>query len=119
MPRFHHVNLGVPIDGLDAESDWLVEVLGYQRLDPGGELAAMGACWFETEDGSQVHLSRDPEHRAAARAHVAVVYDDLGPVERALAERGDEFGVSEREELKVLFCQDPAGNRWELRQHAS
>jgi catechol 2,3-dioxygenase-like lactoylglutathione lyase family enzyme len=119
MPRFHHVNLGVPVDGIDDESTWLVDILGYQRLDPGGDLAAMGACWFETEDGSQVHLSRDPEHRPAARAHVALEFDDLGPVERRLTEQGRQFSVSDRPEMKVLFCQDPAGNRWELRQHAS
>jgi catechol 2,3-dioxygenase-like lactoylglutathione lyase family enzyme len=117
MPHFHHVNLGVPVDGLDAESEWLVDVLGYQRVDPGAELAAMGACWLEIEDGTQVHLSRDPDHQPAARAHTAVQFDDLGPVERELTARGHEFSVTDRGALKVLFCQDPAGNRWELRQN--
>ena len=119
VPRFHHVNLGVPVDGIERESDWLVDVLGYRRLDAGPELAAMGACWFEAEDGSQVHLSGDAEHRPAARAHVAVVFDDLDPVRHRMEGRGDDFTVSELTDIKVLFCRDPAGNRWELRQHPS
>jgi catechol 2,3-dioxygenase-like lactoylglutathione lyase family enzyme len=119
MPRFHHVNLGVPVDGVAEEGAWLVDVLGYRRLDPGEELAAMGACWYEADDGSQVHLSGDEEHRPAARAHVAVLFDDLDPVRRRMTDRGERFTLSERDDLTVLFCRDPAGNRWELRQQAS
>jgi len=119
VPRFHHVNLGVPVDGIEQETDWLVDVLGYRRLDAGPELAAMGACWFEADDGSQVHLSGDAEHRAAARAHVAVVFDDLDPVCRRIEGRGDDFTMSEGTGIRVLLCRDPAGNRWELRQHQS
>jgi hypothetical protein len=55
MVAFHHVNVGVPVDGLDAESRSLTEVLGY--------------C----------NSFRHPGFP------------------------------------KALFCQDPAGNRWELR----
>ena len=115
MPRHHHVNLAVPTGGLDDEGEFLVSVLGYRRIDPGPDLVARGANWFEGEDGGQVHLSVDPEHRPAARAHVAVeVGDDAAAIEARLAAAGTAFDVFDRD-IHVLLCRDPAGNRWELR----
>jgi len=113
MVLFHHVNLGVPPGGIDAEGDWLTVVLGYRKLDAPSEFPT--ACWFECDDGTQVHLSQDPDHRPAARAHVALVIDDLGTVRGRLDDRAHPYDVTERPELTVLFCADPAGNRWELR----
>ncbi len=84
MARLHHVNLGIPVGGTDAEAGFLVDLLGYKRVEPPAELASV-AKWFEYEDGTQIHLSEDPEHRPAARAHVAVeLGDELGALERAL-----------------------------------
>jgi hypothetical protein len=78
------------------------------------------ARWFESEDGKQIHLSEDPDHRSAARAHVAVELGDaLVDLERKLVERGYEFQSIEREHRRTLLCLDPAGNRWELRGTAS
>jgi catechol 2,3-dioxygenase-like lactoylglutathione lyase family enzyme len=118
VARFHHVNLGVPVDGLEDESRWLVEVLEYRSLDPGPERAARGASWFVADDGTQVHLSLDEDHRPAAKAHVAVEIDDLEPVRQRIEGRGERYRVAEQAELTVLNCTDPAGNRWELRQPA-
>jgi len=119
MARFHHVNLGVPPGGVEDMAGFLVDVLGYRRLAPDPELLAANIKpnWFETDDGSQVHLSEDPEHRPAARAHVAIVLgDQLDAVAGRLEARGvpikvnDGFGG-----IRVAICNDPAGNRWELR----
>ena len=117
MVNFHHVNLGVPVDGLDAEAGFLIDVLGYQRVKVDRELQQMGVNWFEADDGSQIHLSPDPDHRPAARAHVAVSFGAALPdVELRLKEGAIEFESSHRPGFPaVLFCQDPAGNRWELR----
>ena len=90
-------------------------MLGYQPLDAGPELTARGACWFEGEDGAQIHLSQDPEHRAAARAHVAVAIDDLEAMRQRLDQHGVDYTAFELTDVNVLFCVDPAGNRWELR----
>ena len=90
MPTFHHVNLGVPTGGLEAESSWLVDVLGFKRLDPGADLAARGATWFEGDDGGQIHLSVDPDHRAPDRAHVAF---ELGPLLRRQSPELDDLHV--------------------------
>jgi catechol 2,3-dioxygenase-like lactoylglutathione lyase family enzyme len=117
MIAFHHVNLGVPEDGLDAEAWFLEDVLGYKRMQVSGELAKMGVNWFEASDGSQIHLSLDPDHRPAARAHVAVAFGpELADVERRLKEADIEFDSGQRPGFpRVVNCRDPAGNRWELR----
>ena len=75
-----------------------------------------GRGWYETDDGTQVHLSPDPDHRPAARAHTALeIGDQLELVATRLRDAGVQFGDNEFDGRRVLFCQDPAGNRWELR----
>jgi catechol 2,3-dioxygenase-like lactoylglutathione lyase family enzyme len=117
--RLHHVNLGVPVGEAEAEETFLTEVLGYRRVSTPPELAdklARRARWFESEDGKQIHLSEDPDHRPAARAHVAVeVDDDLPLLVARLEQAGVEHSAFDGGGLHVVFCQDPAGNRWELR----
>jgi catechol 2,3-dioxygenase-like lactoylglutathione lyase family enzyme len=115
MLVFHHANLGVPVGGADAEGAFLVDVLGYKALalDPS---TPPSARWFESEDGKQVHLSEDPEHRPAARAHIAVeVGDGLPDLEDKLTLAHIECKSFEGNGLRIVFCEDPAGNRWELR----
>jgi Glyoxalase-like domain len=109
------VNLGVPVGGAEAEEVFLLEVLGYRRVVAPPELA-LQVRWFESEDGKQIHLSEDPDHRPAARAHVAVeVEGDLPAMEARLEQAGIEHAAFDGEDLRIVFCQDPAGNRWELR----
>lgn len=119
MLRLHHVNLGVPVGGAEAEEAFLLDVLGYGRAPTPPELArslARQARWFESDDGTQIHLSEDPDHRPAARAHVAVeVGDELPAFVERLERAGIEHAAFDGGGLHVVFCQDPAGNRWELR----
>jgi catechol 2,3-dioxygenase-like lactoylglutathione lyase family enzyme len=117
MPVFHHVNLGVRPDDLDSEAGFLVDVLGYRRIPLDPRLAGLGANWFEAEDGSQVHLSPDPDHHPAARAHVAVGFGpDLDLVEVRLKEAAVDFNRGQRDGFPpIILCRDPAGNLWELR----
>jgi catechol 2,3-dioxygenase-like lactoylglutathione lyase family enzyme len=116
MPRFHHANLGVPPGLADAEGAFLVDVLGYRRLAAPPDLVAV-AKWYEADDGSQIHLSVDPDHRPAARAHTAIEVD--AGIEDRLHAAGVAFTSGGRGDLTVMFCDDPAGNHWELRRHAS
>jgi len=112
--RLHHVNLGLPVGGADAEGTFLVDILGFRRLPSPEEFPS--AKWYEDADGVQVHLSEDPEHRPAALAHVAVELGDrLGQVEERLAAAGHTTHAADRENMRVVLCRDPAGNRWELR----
>lgn len=112
MPRFHHANLGVPPGLEDAEGAFLVDVLGYRPMEVPAELVGR-ARWYEADDASQIHLSTDPDHRPAARAHTAVEVD--AGVEARLRTAGIDYRGSGRDGLTVLFCSDPAANSWELR----
>jgi hypothetical protein len=115
MPRFHHANLGVPPGLDDAEGWFLVDVLGYRKMDVPPSLAGR-ALWYEADDGSQIHLSVDPEHRPAARAHTAIEVDK--GVEDRLNAAAIAYRSGSQGDLTVMFCDDPAGNHWELRRHA-
>jgi Glyoxalase-like domain len=116
MPTFHHANLGLPPDLAEAEADFLVEILGYRRLEPPKMAADFGARWFEADDGTQVHLSLDPEHTPAAKAHTAIVVgDESAAIEDRLTEAGIAFKATEFDGTRIVLCKDPAGNRWELR----
>jgi hypothetical protein len=115
MPRFHHANLGVP-PGLDeAEGAFLVDVLGYRKMDVPPDLQGL-ARWYEADDGSQIHLSIDPEHQPAARAHTAIEVD--GGIEARLTAADIPYRPVGRGDPAIVFCDDPAGNHWELRQPA-
>jgi catechol 2,3-dioxygenase-like lactoylglutathione lyase family enzyme len=116
MRRIHHVNLGVPPDLVDAEAEFLVGVLGYRVAELPPEAERFGALWFDADDGTQVHLSRDPEHAPARQAHTAlVVGDELDAIQERLDDAGSRYKAAEGMGNRVLLCRDPAGNRWELR----
>ena len=117
MPLFHHVNLGVPPEDVDAEIDFLTQVLDFRPVPRDETLSALGARWYQDDDGAQIHLSADPDHRPAAKAHVAIAYGPaLTTVEDRLRQAGVPFDRAELPGLPpVLLCRDPAGNRWELR----
>jgi catechol 2,3-dioxygenase-like lactoylglutathione lyase family enzyme len=103
----------VTVGGAEAEAAFLVDLLGYQRvqLKPGDPPTAK---WFESADGKQIHLSEDPDHRPAARAHVAVdLGDDLALLVRRFEDAG--YPYERRPGNPTVYCRDPGGNRWELR----
>lgn len=114
VSRLHHVNLSIPVGGEADEAAFLVDIMGYERVPSPDDLPM--AKWFEYSDGTQIHLSEDPDHRPSARANVAL---ELGADLEAVAERLDAAGYDvsrfEGADVRVVFCQDPAGNRWELR----
>ena len=114
MPKLHHVNLTIPLGGEEDEATFLVDIIGYTRV-PAPEDLPM-AKWFEFSDGTQIHLSEDREHHPSARAHVAI---ELGPELPAVVARLDAAGYEvfrfDGSDVRVVFCEDPAGNRWELR----
>ena len=111
MLRIHHVNLGVTPDAIEDEVAWLTHVLGLSRLESPERFP--NARWFTDEHGVEVHLSEDPDHRPAARAHVAIELGDALPAVEARLPEHD--GIAEGFGGRVVFAHDPAGNRWELR----
>jgi catechol 2,3-dioxygenase-like lactoylglutathione lyase family enzyme len=116
VTRLHHVNLGVLPADLDAEIAFVVDVLGYRRIDV-ANTDQFVRRWFETDDGTQIHLSEDDGHRPHAKAHVALeVGEQFDAIVARLQERGVEVqGPSEFEGVRLLNTRDPAGNLFELR----
>ena len=114
--RLDHVNLCVPTDGVAAETRWLVDILGYRRAEPGPDVSRFGTVnWFETDDGTQVHLTVDPEHRPSGRAHTAVhVGDDLDELVTRVEATGQDTSSVTFDGGRHVFATDPAGNLWEL-----
>jgi catechol 2,3-dioxygenase-like lactoylglutathione lyase family enzyme len=114
VPRLHHVNLTIAVGGEDDEAAFLVDMLGYERVPAPEDLPT--AKWFEFPDRTQIHLSEDPDHHPSARAHVAI---ELGADLESVAERLDAAGYKtfrfDGSIARVVFCEDPAGHRWELR----
>ncbi len=112
----HHVNLCVPEGGAEAEGEWLVEILGYRRAEPGPEVSRFGTLWwFEADDGHQVHLTVDADHRPSGRAHTAVRLDDaLDGVVSRLEATGTSPRAMTFDGDRHVFTTDPAGNLWEL-----
>src|SRR5262249_6487191 len=116
MPTFDHVNIVTTPETLEAEAEFLVEVLGLTVVDPGDFMRSRGARWFALEGGAQVHLQADPAHQPELAFHAAVDFgDDIGRVEQILAERGIAVRVPGSLPEQRVFCHDPAGNEWELR----
>ena len=125
MPTLHHVNLCVPPTlrdgggdeqpGTVVEHGWL-EMLGYRRVEAGPEISAMAQVhWFEGDDGTQVHLTIDPEHAPSARAHTAIRLDaDLDATVVRLEAAGHRCNTIAFDGDRHVFANDPAGNLWEL-----
>jgi catechol 2,3-dioxygenase-like lactoylglutathione lyase family enzyme len=117
VAKLHHVNITIPVGGEDDEAAFLVDIMGYERIPVPEDLPM--AKWFESADGTQIHLSEDPDHHPSARGHIAL---ELGPDLHAVTERLEAAGYDVSRfagpNARVVFCEDPAGNRWELRDAA-
>jgi catechol 2,3-dioxygenase-like lactoylglutathione lyase family enzyme len=114
--RFHHVNLAVHPDLVDAEIDFLLAGLGMERLEPPAEFANV-ARWFQFSDGAQIHLTVTTDSVQTPPGHIAIeVGSDLDGLNERLATRG--WGGKRREGPSggLSFVTDPGGHLWELRQ---
>ena len=121
MVTAHHINLSVPEDGGPEMGRWLVEMLGYTEIPGTPEATAMVEArgsrlwWFEADDGSQVHLSPNPEHAIVPRVHTAISLDaDLDPALERLGAAGFEHRTTAFDGERHAFVTDPSGNVWEL-----
>jgi len=111
--RLHHVNLAVHVGDVEAEVEWLTAGLGLSPLAPPDDMTSV--LWFADDDGVQVHVSVDPDHAPAQRAHVAIELADLGSAKEWLVAAGGNVDERDFGGNRVVFCRDPGGNRWELR----
>ena len=114
MPKLHHVSLFVAPENVTAQESFMTEVLGCRKLDPGDQLRALGANWFQADGGTEIHIGTQP--------HAAIEFGErLADVEKRLLDAGIEFQVVEGlkapdgSALRIVACKDPADNQWELR----
>ena len=91
-------DLGVSSGKVEAETEWLTEVLGCTKIE-----GPPNAHWFVFDDGAQIHLSEDEFHKAAVRMHVAVQFDDVARIKNPRTPAGgDQDGGTERSSVCLL-----------------
>ena len=111
--RVHHVNLVVPVGGVDEVLAFWQDVFGLERV-PKPPGTGAGGAWLQLDADTQLHLS-ERDAPPNPDAHVALVLDDFDGVRGRLAARGAPFEPAE----EIFggprgFTRDPAGNRVEL-----
>lgn len=116
LTRIDHVQLAMPAGEEAAAEAFYRDLFGMEVLVKPPSLAARGGRWFATPDGAvQLHLGVEAEFRPAAKAHPALVVDDLDDLVETLSAAG--FPVRFDEEIpgvRRCYVGDPFGNRIEL-----
>lgn len=111
-----HVQLAMPEGGEEAARAFYGGVLGLAEREKLPELRARGGCWFHAP-GVELHLGVEQPFQAAAKAHPALLVDDLDAVQSELDRQGIVFtaGTPLAGYVRGDIC-DPFGNRIELMQ---
>ena len=111
-----HVQLAIPVGEEDRARAFYGELLGLTEVPKPAELAGRGGCWFESGD-VRVHIGVEADFRAARKAHVAFVVDDVRGLSDAA--RAASYEVKDDDPLEGverIFVFDPFGNRLEFHQ---
>jgi catechol 2,3-dioxygenase-like lactoylglutathione lyase family enzyme len=111
-----HVQLAMPAGEEEQARAFYSGVLGLTERPKPADLAARGGCWFAAP-GVELHLGVEEPFRPAAKAHPALLVDDLAAMRARLAEHG--IACTPGSPLEG-YCRDdasdPFGNRIELMQ---
>lgn len=123
--RLHHVQVACPRGGEDAARAFYVEALGLVEVAKPEALRARGGAWFRSHEadgsvGVELHLGVEDPFRPAAKAHPALLLDDVAALDEVAA-RVERVGcVVDHTELHTfagyvrVHARDPHGNRVEL-----
>jgi catechol 2,3-dioxygenase-like lactoylglutathione lyase family enzyme len=111
---FDHVQLAMPPGGEAAARAFYGGVLGLTEVPKPEPMRARGGLWFEAGPVA-IHLGIEDGMRASAKAHPAVIVDELAPYLARIAAAGHAW----REATELAGVQrghvtDPFGNRIEL-----
>ncbi|HKY68039.1 MAG TPA: diguanylate cyclase [Acidimicrobiales bacterium] len=118
MLGLDHVQLAMPAgdESERAADGFYVDVLGLSRVAKPAALAARGGCWYESPS-VRIHLGVQPDFRPAAKAHPALLVDDLDiACERIVAAGGEVRPADDVPGVFRIHTEDPFGNRIELIQ---
>lgn len=111
-----HVQLAMPEGGEAAARAFYRDALGIPELPKPPHLAVRGGCWFE-RSALKVHLGVERDFRAARKAHLAFLVDDLAALATTLTAGGYRVVADEPlDGYDRLYVDDPFGNRIELLQ---
>ncbi len=108
-----HVQIAIPAGGEGAARRFYQQVLGFREVVKPSGLSPNG-CWFESGP-VKLHVGIDPDFSPAAKAHPALLVDDLDE----LRARMEAAGIEPRSDTPLpgyrrFFVNDPFGNRIEL-----
>jgi catechol 2,3-dioxygenase-like lactoylglutathione lyase family enzyme len=109
-----HVQLAIPAGGEALARDFYAGILGLREVPKPANLAARGGAWFGSA-GARIHLGIEADCRPSAKAHVALLVDDLHAIVARCAERG--YRIAQGEPIpgyERAYVRDPFGNRIEL-----
>ncbi|HEV7556304.1 MAG TPA: VOC family protein [Kofleriaceae bacterium] len=111
-----HVQLAIP-PGRDAEArQFYLELMGFVEVPKPEALRVRGGRWFQAGP-VQIHLGVEDGLRASAKAHPALVVDDLDALRARLVAAGCEWRDDhEIPSVRRAHIRDPFGNRIELIQ---
>ena len=113
--RLHHVQLAMPAGGENAARSFYAGVLGLTEVDKPEHLRARGGCWFEIDQGTQLHLGVETPFRPATKAHPALVVADVEDMRSVLIAVGAPVVEDTQLAGFVRFdTADPFGNRLEI-----
>jgi len=109
-----HVQLAMPAGGEEVATAFYQGLFGLERRPKPERLAVRGGCWFS--NGSvEVHLGVEGDFRPAAKAHPALVVEDLDGLVTALGSAGYPTRFdTEIPSVRRCYVDDPFGNRIEL-----
>jgi catechol 2,3-dioxygenase-like lactoylglutathione lyase family enzyme len=110
----HHVQLAMPADSEVAAVAFYGGVLGFQQVPKPAALAGRGGVWFRS-GGLELHLGVEDEHRPSAKAHPALLVEELEDLRARLAASGHEaIDDVDLPGFRRCHVRDPFGNRLEL-----
>ena len=114
IPALHHVQLAMPAGGEEAARAFYGLLLGIAEREKPDKLKVRGGCWFEAGD-LRIHMGVEQDFRAAQKAHVALVTDDLDGLSDMLFSAGHmPTPATPLDNHSRFYVNDPFGNRLEF-----
>jgi catechol 2,3-dioxygenase-like lactoylglutathione lyase family enzyme len=104
----------MPAGSEDAAVRFYGGVLGLEQVPKPAALAGRGGVWFRS-GGLELHLGVEDDHRPSAKAHPALLVEELEDLRTRLAASGHEpVDDVDLPGFRRCYVRDPFGNRLEL-----
>ena len=112
--RLDHVQIAYPPDRDDDARRFYGDVLGFTEVEKPAAMRVRGGMWFQAGPVG-IHLGVEPGFQPSAKAHPALVVDDLDALVARVTAAGCPWKPSdELPGVRRGHITDPFGNRIEL-----